>query len=52
MSKKHFQKLARAIGGILDKVERERMARLIGEVCADCNPGFNWARWNSACNVE
>jgi len=52
MSRKHFVKLARAIGGITDEKERKRTAELVGRVCADCNDHFNWSTWYSACNVD
>jgi len=52
MSRKHFRKLASAIGGITDDKERFRTAQLIGAVCAECNGRFNWSTWYSACNVE
>ena len=51
MSRKHFAALAAAISGIKDAGERERMAQLIGNVCADCNDRFNWSTWRSACGV-
>ena len=51
MSRKHFRALAEAIAGIECTVERERMASLVGGVCADCNDRFNWSVWNNACGV-
>ena len=52
MSKKHFEKFAIAIGGIMDTTERKRVANLIGEVCAEVNIQFNWDVWYKACNVK
>ena len=51
MSRKHFIALAKAINGIADDEERKRMARLIGEVCRECNSNLKWSHWNHACNV-
>lgn len=52
MSRKHFRELAEAIATIKDDGERERVAGLIGGVCAGCNGNFNWSIWYSACNVK
>ena len=51
MSRKHFRALAEAIAGINDADDRERTAKLIGNVCAGCNDNFNWSVWNNACRV-
>ena len=51
MSRKHFRALADAISCITDDGERERVAHLIGGVCASCNENFNWSVWNNACDV-
>lgn len=51
MSRKHFRALAEAINQISDDVDRKRTARLIGEVCANCNSHFKWSTWNNACGV-
>lgn len=51
MSRKHFKALAEAIKGIECSIERERMASLIGNVCAECNSNFNWSIWNNACGI-
>jgi len=51
VSRKHFRALAEAIADIECPDERERMASLIGYVCASFNGNFNWSVWNNACGV-
>jgi len=43
--------MAKAIKGIRCTVERERMALLIGRVCAERDGYFNWSSWNNACGL-
>lgn len=52
MSKKHFRALADAIATIANKTERERVARLIADVCNGFNGRFDRGRFYRACNVE
>ena len=51
MSRKHFKTLAEAIKGISNTEERARVARIIGEVCAEANDRFQWSKFLVACNV-
>jgi hypothetical protein len=51
MSRKHFNALAASIARIENDDVRNRMAHDIGEVCADCNKNFDFARWRKACGV-
>jgi hypothetical protein len=44
MYRKDFIALAKAIGGIVDNNERQRMTTLIGEVYQSHNPNFNWKK--------
>jgi len=46
MTKKTFIALADAIKLIEDAELREKVAKLIGNVCAGYNPRFNWNTWN------
>lgn len=50
MSRKHFEALAKAISNITNESERSVVTHLIGQVCADQNARFDWARWEDACN--
>ena len=50
MTKKHFKALAAAIKGITDNHERATVSKLVGTVCANDNPRFDWDRWFIACH--
>ena len=52
MSKKHFIAMAKAIATITDNAERERVAKLIGGVCAESNVNFKMSTFLTACNVK
>ena len=52
MSKKDFIALAETISRIENADERKRVARAIGDVCAEHNRLFDWNRWSRACGVE
>lgn len=52
MTKKHFKLLAEAISKLKSEKEREKVAQLVGEVCRQINPRFDWTRWRTACNVK
>ena len=52
MSKKDFAVLAAAISDVESHDDRKKMALVIGNVCADGNPRFDWVKWNAACKVE
>lgn len=52
MTKKHFKALASVISGIKDDKERGEVAYLIGHVCVEMNPRFNWEKWFDACEVK
>lgn len=52
MTKKHFERLARAVSTIKDLVERKRLAEEIAGVCVENNKRFNRKRFLQACGVE
>lgn len=52
MTKKHFKLFAEAISKIEADAERMSTAELIGRVCAQINPRFDWVVWYDACNVK
>ena len=52
MSRKDFVAIAAAIAQIRDESERERTARLVGEVCSRSNGRFDWSRFLNACGVS
>jgi len=50
MTQKHFQALAHAIRyECKNDEERERMAKIIGDVCAEFNSNFKRERFRRAC---
>lgn len=51
MTKKHLNALAAEIARITDPAERKRITEILGGICANLNPRFDWDRWRSACRV-
>jgi hypothetical protein len=52
MTKKHFKQLAQAIAKIENLETRRWFADLIGHICKEDNPRFQWAKWDEACHVK
>ena len=52
MTQKHLNALAAEVANIADPTDRQRIADLLGGICAGANPRFDWSRWLKACGVS
>ena len=52
MTRKHFNKLAKAIASISDAEDRQMLANMLGNICEEVNSRFDWERWYAACQVK
>ena len=50
LTRKSFNTLAHEISLISNTEERHRLEEIVGQLCADSNPHFDWGRWHKACN--
>lgn len=48
MSRKHFIKIAQALGKITDETERKQAAEAVADACQQCNELFDFNRFMTA----